>query len=47
MGGVIHGIIAKQLKLLSAWIALHEDELNANWLLLSTGDGYFKIPPLQ
>ena len=37
----------KQLKLLSAWIALHEDELNANWLLLSAGDDYFKIPPLQ
>ena len=37
----------KQFKLLTAWIALHEDELNANWILLSSGDGYFKIEPLH
>lgn len=37
----------KQLKLLEAWIALHEDELKANWKLLSQGDGYFKIDPLK
>ena len=29
----------KQLKLLLAWIAIHEDELKANWELLSKGDG--------
>ena len=38
---------SKQLKLLTAWTALHEDELNANWILLSAGDGYFKIEPLR
>lgn len=37
----------KQLKLLLAWIAIHEDELKANWELLSKGDGYFKIEPLR
>lgn len=37
----------KQLKLLEAWIALHEDELKANWELLSQGDEYFKIDPLK
>lgn len=37
----------KQLKLLLAWMAIHEDELYANWKLLSDGDGYFKIEPLK
>ncbi|MDE7139288.1 MAG: DUF4160 domain-containing protein [Treponemataceae bacterium] len=38
---------AKQLKLLQAWIAIHEDELQANWTMLSNGEGYFKIEPLR
>lgn len=47
-GNILEGSFpTKQLKLLTAWIALHEDELNANWILLSTGDGYFKIEPLH
>jgi hypothetical protein len=37
----------KQLKLLLAWITIHEDELQANWKLLSNGEGYFKIDPLH
>jgi hypothetical protein len=37
----------KQMKLLLAWIAIHEDELRANWELLSKGEGYFKIEPLR
>jgi hypothetical protein len=37
----------KQMKLLLAWIAIHEDELKANWELLSKGEGYFKIEPLR
>lgn len=37
----------KQRKLLDAWIALHEDELKANWKLLNDGDGYFRIDPLK
>lgn len=37
----------KQMKLLEAWMAIHEDELKANWSMLSAGDGYFKIEPLK
>ncbi|MCD8335973.1 MAG: DUF4160 domain-containing protein [Lachnospiraceae bacterium] len=37
----------KQMKLLVAWMAIHEEELQANWKLLSDGDGYFKIEPLR
>jgi hypothetical protein len=37
----------KQTKLLLAWIAIHEDELKANWQLLGNGDGYFRIEPLR
>jgi len=37
----------KQMKLLLAWVALHEEELEANWRLLSAGEGYFKIDPLR
>ncbi|MCD8049869.1 MAG: DUF4160 domain-containing protein [Clostridia bacterium] len=47
-GEVLEGKFpSKQLKLLTAWAALHEDELNANWQLLSEGEGYFKIDPLK
>lgn len=47
-GDVLEGTFPKkQLKLLVAWIALHEDELKANWKLLSEGTGYFKIEPLK
>ncbi|MCC8047548.1 MAG: DUF4160 domain-containing protein [Oscillospiraceae bacterium] len=47
-GEVIEGKFPnKQLKLLLAWVALHEDELVANWHLLSTGEGFFKIEPLR
>ena len=37
----------KQLKMLEGWMAIHEDELWANWRMLSDGDGYFKIDPLR
>jgi hypothetical protein len=40
-------ITNKQMKLLLAWIAIHKDELKANWELLSKGEGYFKIEPLR
>ena len=47
-GEILEGMFPnKQLKLLLAWIAIHEDELNANWELLSRGEGYFKIEPLR
>lgn len=37
----------KQLKLLEAWMAIHEDELNANWSMLLAGEGFFRIEPLK
>jgi len=33
--------------MLEAWMAIHEDELKADWDMLSAGDGYFKIDPLR
>lgn len=47
-GEILEGCFSsKQLKLLLAWIAIHEEELNANWKMLSEGEGYFKIDPLK
>ena len=47
-GEVLEGVFPnKQQKLLMAWIAIHEDELRANWQMLSNGEGYFKIEPLR
>lgn len=47
-GEILEGTFPnKQLKLLIAWIAIHEDELRANWDLVSNGEGYFKIEPLR
>ncbi len=37
----------KQLKLLLAWIVLREDDLKANWELISGGEQIFKIEPLK
>ena len=37
----------KQLKMLEGWMAIHEDELMANWQMLSDGEGFFKIEPLK
>ncbi len=47
-GNLIEGDIpTKQRKYVVAWIAIHEDDLKANWELLQKGEGYFKIKPLQ
>lgn len=47
-GEILEGDIPKRkLKLVEAWLTLHEDELYANWKLLSDGDGYFKVEPLR
>ena len=34
-------------KLVVAWIAIHVDELQANWTLLDRGEQFFKIDPLK
>ena len=47
-GTIIEGNIpANKMKLLSAWMVIHHDELEANWELLSNGQEYFKIEPLR
>jgi hypothetical protein len=37
----------RQMKLVEAWAAIHEDELHANWQLLCEGEAAFKIDPLK
>lgn len=47
-GEILKGTLpGKQLKLLEAWMAIHEEELKANWRMLSEGEGFFKIDPLR
>lgn len=47
-GDIIEGAIPKgKLKLLLAWIEIHQDELKANWQLLCEGEPAFKIEPLK
>ncbi|MCI5892675.1 MAG: DUF4160 domain-containing protein [Clostridiales bacterium] len=47
-GNILEGDFPKnKLKLLLAWIEIHKEDLSANWKLLSSGDGYFKIEPLK
>lgn len=38
---------AKKLRLIQAWITIHEEELMANWALASRGEPVFKIEPLR
>ncbi|MGL6196537.1 MAG: DUF4160 domain-containing protein [Thermoguttaceae bacterium] len=37
----------RQMKLVQAWIILHEDELLANWNLAQENQPLFKIDPLK
>ncbi|MCD7959527.1 MAG: DUF4160 domain-containing protein [Ruminococcus sp.] len=37
----------KQRKLVEAWIAIHQDELAANWQLAQSGEPIFRIEPLK
>lgn len=47
-GDILEGNLpSKQRKMLEAWMAIHEDELRANWQMLSDGEGFFKIDPLR
>ena len=38
---------SKQRKLVVAWAALHRDELQANWDMLSCGENPYKIDALK
>jgi Domain of unknown function (DUF4160) len=47
-GAVIEGSIrTAKLKLVQAWIEIHQDELMANWTLAISGQQVFKIEPLK
>jgi len=47
-GEVIEGSLpTNKMKLLLAWIEIHQEELQANWQLLLDGEPFFKIEPLK
>ncbi len=47
-GELIEGSIrANKLKLLQAWIEIHQEDLMANWQLAVNGQPIFKIDPLK
>ncbi|MBI4356752.1 MAG: DUF4160 domain-containing protein [Gammaproteobacteria bacterium] len=47
-GKVLDGKIPKgKMKLVQAWIELHQDELMADWELAKNGEEVFKIKPLK
>lgn len=41
------GLPAKKLRLVQAWIAIHEEELMADWALAVNGEPVFPIEPLR
>jgi hypothetical protein len=47
-GTVIEGSIkSSKLKLIQAWVEIHQDELMADWRLATNGQPVFKIEPLK
>jgi len=47
-GEVLEGELKRnKMKLVQAWIEIHQDELMANWELASGGEAIFKIDPLK
>ncbi len=47
-GGMLAGEFPpRQLRLVLAWIEIHNDELMADWELAAAGEEPFRIPPLQ
>lgn len=47
-GNLIGGTFpAKKLRMVQAWIAIHEEELMADWSLAVNGEPLFKIEPLR
>lgn len=38
---------AKKERMVQTWIDIHQEDLQANWKLLQSGEQFFKIPPLQ
>lgn len=47
-GEVLEGGLPKiKMHMLLAWIAIHKEDLAANWELLSAGEQSFRIDPLR
>jgi len=47
-GNVIEGSIrTNKLKLVQAWIEIHQEDLMADWFLAANGQPIFKIEPLK
>ena len=47
-GNLLEGSLPhKKAKLVEAWIAIHEDELKANWDMIQNEDKICKIEPLK
>jgi len=47
-GDVIEGSIrANKLKLVQAWVEIHQEDLMADWQLAANGQPIFKIEPLK
>jgi len=47
-GQVLEGKLkANKMKLVQAWLEIHQEELMANWELASKGDTIFRIEPLK
>jgi len=47
-GALLEGNLrAAKLKLVHAWIEIHQEELMADWHLAFTGQSVFKIEPLK
>lgn len=47
-GNCLEGKLPKKKeRMVQAWIDIHQEDLIANWKLLSNGEQYFKIPPLR
>jgi hypothetical protein len=47
-GELFEGIFGvRQTRLVQAWIELHKEELQANWILAKKGEKLFSIDPLK
>ena len=47
-GEILGGKLPKnKLKLVQAWIEIHQEDLMANWRLAVAGEAVFKIEPLR
>jgi hypothetical protein len=47
-GDILEGSLTpNKLKLVQAWIEIHQDDLLADWELASAGESVFKIDPLK